>query len=217
MRGTRARDTSGLHRTGAALAALALAATLTACGGAQDGPASGDSPDPGMTTPGTATEEPMASEPMTSEPMMTEPMTEAMDAPAAELAVTGTTVDGEPLDLVAHLGGRPAVLWFWAPWCPVCAAEADEVAAQAAASSGEVTFVGVAAHDDVAAMQGFVERHGLEGFEHLADEEGAVWERFGVSAQPAYAFVTADGTVRVVPSSLGAEELAAEVARLTAG
>lgn len=211
MRGTRARDANGLRRTGAALATLALAATLAACGGAQqDGPASaGGSPDPGMTTPGTM-EEPMATEAMT---------TAAMDAaaPAAELAVTGTTVDGEPLDLVAHLDGRPAVLWFWAPWCPVCAAEADEVAAQAAASAGEVTFVGVAARDGVEAMRTFVERHGLDGFEHLADEEGALWERFGVAAQPAYAFVSADGTLRVVTSSLGAEDLAAEVARLTGG
>lgn len=217
MRGTRARDASGLHRTGAALAALALAATLTACGGTgQDGSASaGGSPDPGMTTPGTAVEEPMASEPMATEAMTTEAMDAA--APAAELAVTGTTIDGEPLDLVAHLDGRPAVLWFWAPWCPVCAAEADEVAAQAAASAGEVTFVGVGARDGVEAMRDFVERHGLEGFEHLADEDGAVWERFGVAAQPAYAFVSADGTLRVVASSLGAEDLAAEVARLTEG
>ena len=131
--------------------------------------------------------------------------------------VTGTTVDGEQLDLAAHVRGGPAVLWFWAPWCPVCAAEADDVAAQAAASGDEVTFVGVGAHDDAEAVREFVDRHGLGGFEHLVDEDGAVWERFGISGQPAYAFISADGELRLVPSALGADGLAAEVDRLTGG
>ena len=51
--------------------------------------------------------------------------------PAAALAddrlnFTGTTLSGAPFD-GASLQGKPAVLWFWTPWCPFCNAEAPSV------------------------------------------------------------------------------------------
>ena len=53
-------------------------------------------------------------------------------APAVpdQLQFTSTTLDGTPFD-GADLAGRPAVFWFWAPWCPNCRAEAPQVAAAA--------------------------------------------------------------------------------------
>jgi thiol-disulfide isomerase/thioredoxin len=35
--------------------------------------------------------------------------------------VTGATFDGR------RLSGKPVVLWFWAPWCPTCRAQAGWV------------------------------------------------------------------------------------------
>ena len=72
---------------------------------------------------------------------------------------TGTTLSGAPFN-GSSLSGKPAVLWFWTPWCPFCNAEAPSVSAVAAAHPG-VTFVGVAARSDVAAMQGFVDKYNL--------------------------------------------------------
>ena len=43
-------------------------------------------------------------------------------------------------------------------------------------------------------MQSFVDRHGLT-FPNLNDDDGVVFERFGVPGQPAWVFVAADGTV----------------------
>jgi thiol-disulfide isomerase/thioredoxin len=43
----------------------------------------------------------------------------------------GPTVDGQEFDGAA-LAGTPVVLWFWAPWCTICRAEAPDVAAVAA-------------------------------------------------------------------------------------
>src|SRR5690349_23138240 len=84
-------------------------------------------------------------------------------APAAladdRLQFTGTTLSGAPFN-GASLQGRPAVLWFWTPWCPFCNQEAPSVSHVAAANPG-VTFVGVAARSDVAAMQGFVSKYNL--------------------------------------------------------
>jgi thiol-disulfide isomerase/thioredoxin len=123
-----------------------------------------------------------------------------------QLKFTAKTVDGKDFD-GASLAGRPAVLWFWAPWCPKCQGEAEDIAAAAKETEGAVSFLGVAAQDQVPAMQDFVQRFGLGSFPHLADTDAAVWKRFGVTYQPAYAFITADGSVDLVTKQLATDDL----------
>lgn len=43
----------------------------------------------------------------------------ATTSPASLFAFTATTVDGKPFDGMS-MAGKPTVLWFWAPWCPIC-------------------------------------------------------------------------------------------------
>jgi thiol-disulfide isomerase/thioredoxin len=124
---------------------------------------------------------------------------------ADQLRFTAKTVDGADFS-GDSLAGKPAVFWFWTPWCPKCQREASGVAA-AARDNASVTFVGVAALDEVPAMRQFVERYGLGGFGHVADTDTAVWKRFGVTAQPAYAFVGRDGEVDVVTTQLSEQQL----------
>ena len=50
------------------------------------------------------------------------------------LQFTGTTLSGAPFS-GASLIGKPAVLWFWTPWCPYCNAEAPGVSQVAAANA----------------------------------------------------------------------------------
>lgn len=126
-----------------------------------------------------------------------------------QLRFTTKTLDGQPFS-GATLAGKPAVLWFWTPWCPKCQLEAP-IVGKTAAANPRVTFVGVAAHDQVSGMQAFVEKYHLGGFAQLADSDGTVWSRFGVTQQPAWAFVSANGDVDVVKGSLSQSELAARV------
>ncbi|MEU3648849.1 redoxin domain-containing protein [Lentzea sp. NPDC034063] len=130
-----------------------------------------------------------------------------------QLDFTARTVDGAEFS-GASLAGKPAVLWFWAPWCPKCQREAPGMAKAAKELGSSVTFLGVAALDQVPAMQGFVDRYDLKSFQHLADTESAVWKRFGVTAQPAYAFVSKDGKVEVVTSQLSEQDLRDRLSRL---
>ncbi|MCX2713289.1 protein disulfide oxidoreductase [Mycolicibacterium sp. J2] len=130
------------------------------------------------------------------------------------LQFTGTTLSGAPFN-GASLQGRPAVLWFWTPWCPFCNQEAPNVSKVAAANPG-VTFVGVAARSDVSAMQGFVSKYNL-GFTNLNDADGSIWARFNVPWQPAYLFVKRDGTSSFVnnpTSAMSEQELSDRVAAL---
>lgn len=134
-------------------------------------------------------------------------------AGAAEaLQFTATTVEGTQFS-GQSLAGKPAVLWFWAPWCPICRREAPSVAKAAQASTG-VTFVGVAARDQLPAMKQFVANYHMGSFTHLADLDGAVWQRFGITEQPAFAFVSANGTVDIVKGTLSEQKLTERLTRL---
>ncbi|PZS21881.1 MAG: thiol:disulfide interchange protein [Pseudonocardiales bacterium] len=126
-------------------------------------------------------------------------------AGAEALQFTATTLQGSQF-AGQSLAGKPAALWFWAPWCAVCQHEAPSVAKAAQANPG-VTFVGVAAQDQLPAMKEFVAKYHMGSFTHLADLNGSVWQRFGVTQQPAFAFIRPDGTVDVVKGTLSEQAL----------
>lgn len=124
------------------------------------------------------------------------------------------TLDGTEFNSV-ELEGRPSVLWFWAPWCSTCRAEAPNIASAAVALAGEVEVIGVAALGPVPDMQTFVDDTNLTGLRHLADEDAQVWADFGVAAQPAFAFIGADGSIDVVQGSLGADQIVERAQQLS--
>ena len=188
-----------MHRFLIVIAVLTAALIATACAADPEpapGPATPAGPAATATSPGAG------------------PASNAGGQPAVpeQLRFTARTVDGRDFDGAA-LTGRPAVLWFWAPWCPKCRAEAEHVAELARANAGRVTFLGVAAQDQVPAMQRFVDEYDVD-FTHLADVDAAVWRRFGVTYQPAYAFVDSSGRVEVVKNQLGEDELVGRIAAL---
>jgi thiol-disulfide isomerase/thioredoxin len=175
------------------IASLAVAAVVLAACGSEPGPEPSAAP---AATPATAASQAPAD-----------------DAVPAQLQFSARTVDGQEFT-GASLLGKPAVLWFWAPWCPTCQREAPMVG-QIAEANPAVTFVGVAALDQLPAMQEFVDTYPVNGFSHLADTDGAVWAKFGVTHQPAYAFVGADGSIDVARGSLSEAELTERVTALS--
>ncbi|MEV4918596.1 redoxin domain-containing protein [Streptomyces tirandamycinicus] len=135
------------------------------------------------------------------------------EAPEA-LRFTGTTVDGEPFD-AKTLAGKPTVLWFWAPWCPKCRAQAAETARVASEYTGKANVVGVAGLDGNAAMKDFVADTKTAGFPHLSDEAGDVWKRFEVTEQSHYVILDKNGKTVYEGVLPGGDGLAEKVAGLT--
>ncbi len=131
-------------------------------------------------------------------------------AGASTLEFAGTTVDGASYD-GSQLAGKPAVLWFWAPWCPTCRAQAPAVETVAEQYDGQVSVLGVGGLSDADAIGEFA--RGVAGPVHLVDVDGDVWRHFGITEQSTYVLLDAEGGV-VLEKSLGNEELAAEVADL---
>jgi thiol-disulfide isomerase/thioredoxin len=130
----------------------------------------------------------------------------------AQLQFTAKTLEGQEFSGKSLLG-KPAVLWFWAPWCPTCQGEAPMVA-KVAAAHPTVTFVGVGAQDQLPALQDFVDKYHVNEFTELADTHAEVWAKFGVTRQPAFAFVSGDGDVDVVKGSVPESDLTARVQAL---
>ena len=107
-----------------------------------------------------------------------------------DLGFTGTTLDGSPFD--GHsLEGKPAVLWFWAPWCPTCRAQSPNVSHLAQEYAGKVSVVGVGGLDSASAIADLAAQ--IPHVTHLVDDQGKVWQHFGVTAQSTYAVISADG------------------------
>ncbi len=136
-------------------------------------------------------------------------------AVADDLNFTGTTLSGGTFN-GSSLQGKPAVLWFWTPWCPFCNAEAPSVSAVAAANPA-VTFVGISTRADVSAMQGFVSKYNLN-FTNINDADGSIWAQFNVPWQPAYVFLSPGGSSTFVnnpTSAMSQQELTDRVLALT--
>ncbi|MQA85754.1 MAG: redoxin domain-containing protein [Streptosporangiales bacterium] len=141
---------------------------------------------------------------------------DAAGGPAAQRApldFQAKTVDGGEFS-GSELDGKPAVLWFWAPWCTICRSEGPAMARVARKHAEAVTFVGVAGRGEVPDMRRFVDDTGTGSFTHAVDEDGSLWSSFGVTSQPAYAFVRPDGGMEVIVGSLPEGDLAERVAAL---
>jgi thiol-disulfide isomerase/thioredoxin len=115
---------------------------------------------------------------------------------ASGLVLVG--LDGTEDDLAALLGGRPAVLHFWATWCGPCREELPALAAYAAdlAASGGGPLVVVAVEpsppEKIAA---FLAGIGISGFATLRDPSGRSGAAFGLFGMPSTVLVDRDGRV----------------------
>ncbi|MGH8827061.1 MAG: TlpA family protein disulfide reductase [Jiangellaceae bacterium] len=130
----------------------------------------------------------------------------------ADLDFTGTTLDGSRFD-GSTLKGKPAVLWFWAPWCPTCRAQSGNVSAMAEKYDGEVAVIGVGGLDSAEAIEELAAQ--IPDVTHLVDDRGAVWQHFRVTAQSTYTVIDADGEI-ITEGYLDDAELNDLVAQLTA-
>jgi thiol-disulfide isomerase/thioredoxin len=127
---------------------------------------------------------------------------------------SSTTLDGQAVTQ-ADFEGKPTIMWFWAPWCSVCRGEAPTLAKVADQLDGNVDVVGVAALGSVDEMKTFVSDTGIENFSQLADPDAQVWGVFGVASQPAFAFISADGSIEVVQGSIDKDAILERAATLS--
>lgn len=128
-------------------------------------------------------------------------MVDPADAPD-RLQFTSHTLDGAEFD-GASLYGVATVVWFWAPWCPICQADAPAIADAIDEMPEGVQIIGIPGKSDEDSMRAFVERYGLEDMVQVVDVDGSLWTNFSVASQPAITLISSDGTIHTVPGSIG--------------
>jgi peroxiredoxin len=83
----------------------------------------------------------------------------------------------------------------------VCNREAPSVEEAAQKYRDSANFVGVAWTGDDDSFQGFIDKHGLT-FQQISDDPGDVFDRFGVSYQPALVLVNTDGSTELLAGAV---------------
>jgi len=179
-------------RTRAVLTALVVASTLavTGCGSEGGSPAPADKADePGKAAGDAEKPDAGSGKDSSGEDSSGEGGT---NATAASLKFTSATIDGKTFKGEKR-ADKPAVLWFWAPWCGTCRGQAAQTAKLADKYEGKVNFVGVAGLDKTEPIKGFVSTEKVGNFTHLNDQKGSVWEKFGITQQSSYVMLDKNG------------------------
>lgn len=70
----------------------------------------------------------------------------------------------------------------------------------------DANFVGVAWTGSDESFQGFIDEHGLT-FPQISDDPADVFDRFGISYQPAFVIVNTDGSTETIAGAVDEELL----------
>lgn len=111
------------------------------------------------------------------------------------------TISGEQFE-GSSITGQDTLIWFWTPWCALCARESQDIVALRE-KYPEVNFIGIAGYGTAEEMAAFTARTGTEGIVHLNDASGELWANFEVPIQPSAVTIDAEGTatLKVGPST----------------
>jgi thiol-disulfide isomerase/thioredoxin len=123
------------------------------------------------------------------------------------------TLDGEPFDLAQVVGKAPALIEFWATWCPLCKELEPTIAAlhEKYGDRLEIVHIAVPQNQTPERVRSYVERRGLPG-RFVFDADGAAYKAFAAYHTSYIIVLDRNGTV--VHSSDGPkQELEAAVVK----
>jgi thiol-disulfide isomerase/thioredoxin len=120
--------------------------------------------------------------------------------------ISGTTLDGRPLDLADSLG-RVVVLNAWASWCGPCQDEIPALVALAASlDPAQAEVVGLNVSDDVAAATAFASTYGVP-YPSIEDAKGTILPTIpGVPPAALPSTVVIDRQGRIAARVIGAAD-----------
>ena len=104
--------------------------------------------------------------------------------------LNATLITGENFNL-QHKRNQPMLLHFWASWCPVCKLEQDSI--DSISKNHPVVTVAMQSGDSSEISQ-YMRDSGLN-FSVIADETGALAQRYGVKAVPVSFILNPQGQI----------------------
>ena len=121
------------------------------------------------------------------------------------------TLDGAAVKLGTAFAGKPAVIEFWATWCPNCRQLEPQLTALQRQYAGKVAFVGVAVsvNQTPERVKRYVAEH-LQGFTHFFDRRGDAVGQYDVPATSYIVILDRRGTI-IYTGVGGDQQLAAAI------
>lgn len=107
--------------------------------------------------------------------------------------IRGITLEGRPFDSTAF-SGKPALIYFWGSWCPVCGAMQASIRSVAADHPIVTVATQSGGRDAVLRYQTEHDFHPPT----VLDEDGALAKSFGIRGVPVAFILGADGVIRHV-------------------
>jgi len=101
-------------------------------------------------------------------------------------------LDGQVVQL-ADYKGKPAMLHFWATWCPMC--ELEQGGISKIANDWPVVTVAYQSGDKEE-VQRYIERNKLENWTVIVDESGELSQQYGVKGVPTNYILDAESNIR---------------------
>jgi thiol-disulfide isomerase/thioredoxin len=112
---------------------------------------------------------------------------------------------GRSVDLARYIGKEPALIEFWATWCPNCRELEPSLLALQRKYAGKVQFVGVAVsvNESPERVKLYVAKHGIK-HDIVFDKDGLAADAYDVPATSYVVVINRAGTV--VYTGLGGDQ-----------
>ncbi len=101
---------------------------------------------------------------------------------------------------MADLTGKPAILYFWATWCPQCRVQREMLNTLSREWGDRVRIAALTVDDDVPSVQRYLKAHSSLSHELRASAE--LLRLFGVEGLPSLVVIDGNGRVQSVSSGL---------------
>lgn len=113
--------------------------------------------------------------------------------------LTARALDGESVSMT-RIAGKPAILYFWATWCPQCKIQREVLGSLSREWRDEVQLVALSVDDDVPSVSLYLKTHTPLARELQATPE--LLKQFSVEGLPTLVVIDGKGAVRNVSSGL---------------
>lgn len=110
---------------------------------------------------------------------------------------TLNTVQGNKVNMTQYRGGKKAVIFLWATWCPHCREELERVhdLREKIASQG-IQMIFVSLGEDKKTVQDYLKRHNYD-FDVLLDEDQSLEGPYHLIGVPTLFFVNEKGVIKL--------------------
>ena len=112
------------------------------------------------------------------------------------------TLTAKSASLAQLRGDKPAIIFFWATWCPHCRSQLSELSAKKAdiESRGIKVFL-VDLAESKEDVQSYVKRNKIQ-YDSFIDADSQVAEKYSILGVPTFIFVNPKGIVTAVEHAL---------------